>query len=389
MKKSNWKEEYDKYVNGEYDAKFEELEGKITDRKANKDEVKEYNKMKKVKENLKKIKNVLKYKKDLKKKYDEINEEIGARQELIIKSNKLQNLENGISKLMEESERITKELKNKNLDKAKRIQLEKQLENVRLKIDKNNADYKETTDFLQEQIGKRKFSELSSEELFDEREKIPALLTKCDIVCENLFNGLSWDSIDKKLDEFDGKRTYTSKDGKLGEKVDRAREERAAEGETAERSEDGEPEERAEGEEPAGMAEGEEPEEEMDDQEEEPSFMEKHPRLAKAINFFAGLGRAAKTVFNKIFRRGKDAVEELDPLPPEEDLVEGEPREAEEAVEEVVEEKSFKEMIREIAEKEDEPTGLTEALRQQAEISAKKRAEAEAELMAGREPGDD
>ena len=174
----------------------------------------------------------------------------------------------------------------------------------------------------------RELADLSMEELETSKTEIATTISKCNLVCEGLFNGLDWDAIGKKIEDFEQK-VFKSKDGKLKEEKEKLKKAREEEKE---------------------KFEFDETELDLDNDDFEiigdnlptPTFEEKHPRLAKIKKWF-------KNIFT---RENKQDVQELE----EKD---------EKRQDNKKEDISFKDYIKQIAERGTEEEKAAKAARKQ------------------------
>lgn len=354
---NKWEEEYNK-IKPNIDKMIKEQNNKINDIRRKqatigkevksedyknlkddlKDAQKEKIRLEKLKPNLRKIENVIQYRNSLKKELEELKKELDANKRLLEANEKREKAEKEIASCQENYEKISKELRNNKLEQKDRLKLEKDRAKITQKMAKSQKIMKNQEDILMN--GLKDKAGLSKEEIEDKASDIQNRISKCNLVANNLLNGLSWDEIDKKLDNWKDKR-FTCKDGKLSRKTE----------ENKETEQNKETEELFEN----LFPETEENSNEYDiisDSNAEAyninkrlMFEKKHPMLAKIQNWF-------KKVFGneeKMLQEGK--VEEKVEEEVEEKVEEKVEEEVEEKVKEEVKDISFREYIKVVAEK--------------------------------------
>lgn len=297
---SKWEDKYLKLKNGEFDGKIDELKDKLAKKTITREEYKEYEKLLRAKSNLGKVENVLGYKGKLEKDLEDLNRELMFRKNSASASKKLEELDTGLNIINIQISKVEKELKNPEIKEERKEELLAEREKLYKNRDANASEFAKQKEVLAGGLGREsKLKNLSEKELENNMTLLKTRISKCNMVAKNLLNGVSWDSINLKLDNWDKKFTK-EKDKGEGQKPDKN-----------EKTENDNPEK----------------EEEQLKKEE---FEEKHPRLTKI-----------KKWFKKIF--GKE--EKMLPEPKPKEVEEPEDKKIED------EDKSFREYIREIAEK--------------------------------------
>lgn len=350
---SKWEDKYEKLRNGDFDDRIAELAEKRENKSATREEYKEYEKLSKAKQNLGKIDNVLEYREKLKKELEETKKEIKTRKEFGLINQESQKLEEELNKITNEIIETEKELKNPELNEDKKKELLKKREELYGKRDANNSKYAKNQNLLEDNINRKgELKDLSKEEIEDKGLLLKTRISKCNMVAKNLLNGASWDTIDLKLDNWDKKYTR-NKDDKNIIKAKPENENITARAE-----------EKKEVNEELGETE------EMDvfsdsnaeayKRNKQLMFEKKHPRLARIQNWF-------KKVFKKEDKLLTDGSEEQEIVQSEKIKAarklnrSKENKEKVENVEKTVEDKSFKEYIKVVAEKGVEGASKEEA----------------------------
>lgn len=205
-----WERKYEEYKNGGIDNIINELMSKGISTKEDKEK---YKKLTKIKNKMPQIANVIQYRDSLKEDLKKIDEEVRIRIELIKASKTNEKLEEEIEGFQTRYEEINKELKNSKLESDKRVDLESEKASIAEKMSKaqderNNAEEKLSSGMSE----KRELSKVSSKEIRKEMLEIQTKISKCNLVANNLLNGLNWEQIDMKLDNWKDKK-FTSRDG--------------------------------------------------------------------------------------------------------------------------------------------------------------------------------
>jgi len=307
---SKWEDKYNQYKDGGIDNVISELLSKgIT----TKEQKKEYAKLVKIKEKMPQIDNVIEYRDKLKEELNQLKAEIETRKTLAQASEEIQKLGREIDELQEQSQKIAKQLKDPKITDEKRAELQAEQDKIGPKMAKAQDTIQENENILNSNLGrKNEQSELSTDEIKNKVVDTQTKISKCNLVAHNLLNGLNWDLINMKLDNWQDKK-FTSKDGKLEENIKRKREEKVNEfmenyAPNLDDETPGRDDETSENNKPAL------------------TFADKHPRLAKIGNFFKGIR-------DRFTKKEKEDIQSTEPKEP------------------VKKEESFKEYIREVAEK--------------------------------------
>lgn len=318
----NWERKYEQLKNGEFDEKIDELKKKVEDRTASREELDEYEKLSKSKNNLKQVENVIEYRDSIKEKLKDIKNEITARESLVKANKDSVKIEIEMKQIQKELEIVEKQLRDPQLDKEEKEKLTDRRTELISQRDKNNDKYMENQELLGKALNRDgKLKDCKDQDLEKLSLEASSRISKCNMVANSLINGLSWDSIDLKLDNWNKK--YTDKNHKLKSKFEKIKT----------KDEGIEPDKKDKDmEDIISDSEGEKlkKNEEVKRQKKENSFENRHPRLAKIGNWF-----------KKIFKKEKMLPEGTEP----------EKVKLEETKPEEKQEKSFKEYIKDIAEK--------------------------------------
>lgn len=339
-----WEEEYEKYKNGEMNSEIEELKQKVDDKTANKEEFNKYEKMSKVKNNLYKVDNIVEFKKILKEDLTKIQDELATREILSNANKEKEKLESEMNSMLAKKDEINKELKDKDLTDEKRAELNKDLKGIDDKIGKNNENFMKNQSVFEKYNGRNEneLTKLDDKELTNRGIMLSSQISKCNMAAKSLVNGLSWDSIEIKLDNWKD-RKFTSK-SKVAENVRTEKDmeidkDRIFKDIDRTLNADKYKEIYSDSEhEKAKEAEKVRTEKEELGMTEQSEFAKKHPRLAKIANWF-------KEKTSKIFNINTDV--EVDSPKPNIDPIAKAPEAKKESKQEV----DFKEYLKDIAEK--------------------------------------
>lgn len=218
--------------------------------------------------------------------------------------------------LMKEIEKISERLKDPSLKKEDKSKLLDKQKELKTNIGQNNEKYSKNQAVLDEGLNDKRdeLKKYSIEDLNKMKLEASSRISKCNMVCNSLVNGLSWDSIGLKLDNWQERRFTSKEKTPIKDKTEKNKNENTefkdiiSDPEALKRNED------------------------LRKAKEGNNFDDKHPKLAKIKNWFKSR-----------FGRSKNALPE--PQNPNKENDEGEVKK------ENKEAKSFKEYIKEIAEK--------------------------------------
>ena len=314
-KQRTWEKLYAQYVNGEMDAKYEELnkvfgkdraerrKGERSDQNSNKmtkEQYWEYEKMTKIKKNLGQVKNIIEYLNKLYEYQEKVEKELDLRES---KSNdiELRKLDKDLTKIDSDLKTINKEiidlkrqLKATNLTDTQLVKLQEKLKEKEEAKDKLTNQRQENNDnynklYNEENNLKNKtseFSKLTSDQLRDIHKSICMKISESHYFGKKLMNGEKIDDIQWKKDEFKYSK-YVAKDIQK-DKIKQLKEA----SQTVDLPIKEENRMKIEENESATVEQGNKTEKEDNKETSLVSvseFDQKHPRLAKIKNFFKGL----------------------------------------------------------------------------------------------------
>lgn len=226
--KNNIKRMKEKKVNLEKNGESEEAKKQIGELNKAK---KEKQRLEKLKLNFKQVSNIIEYRDKLKGQLKELKEEVQRRDNLKQAASRQEALENKIAEYQKRYEEVSKEIKRVNRklkdlkleEKDEKAELEEELLNLEIEreeITKEMPKAQEKRDKQEEILknGLGKKTELSREEIEKKSFDIQSKINKCNLVANCLVNGLSWDSIDMHIDNWKD-RKFTAKDGKLADNI--------------------------------------------------------------------------------------------------------------------------------------------------------------------------
>lgn len=221
-----WEQKYEEFSNSkELEEKMAILEDKINGKVAFKEEYEEFKKLSAIKENLPKVKNILQLREKLENENKEINEEIKKREARVQLNKKIEKLEEKLKEHEAEWDKITKELKGE-LSEEEKTSKKTRLKQIETLKQKNNVEFGNCQDQLKldaEEIAKSKFKDISTDELKEQAYQGKMKVSKCNLACNKLMQGYSWDSVEVALDKFKDER-FTAK----GKEAEKMRQNRAA-----------------------------------------------------------------------------------------------------------------------------------------------------------------
>ena len=209
---SKWEDKYEKLKNGEFDARIDELKEKESNKIATREEYKEYEKLSKAKNNLGKVENVLEYREKLKEDLKDLKQEIEIRRDAVLANLESKKLEEELAKITEEIIKTEKELKNPEIQEDRKNELLAKREELYGKRDENNSKYAKAQKALEGEFNREgELKDLSKKEIEDKALLLKTRMSKCNMVAKNLLNGASWDTINLKLDNWDKDKRFTRK----------------------------------------------------------------------------------------------------------------------------------------------------------------------------------
>lgn len=336
MKK--WEEKYANIKSGELNTRINELQDKLDKKTITREEYKELEKSKRIRENVPKIENILEYKAKLDMQLQELKDEESKRKALEESRKEEKFLESELKGLKLRKDAIENKLRGKNISDAERTTLQAELGNIKDKISKNQEAFSKNWEKRESaENSKGKLANTSTEEIIARKMNISAKISKCNMICGRLVAGDAWKLIDLKLEQWQD-RKLTAKKGTANKLRD------ASEANKAEKSAGNDLKNKVNtGKELVEVTE----------------FEQKHPRLAKIRNLFRKIGKSIK----ERFKSGNDE-KEVDKK-------------------ELNEKDEFRKYIKVVAEK-----GMRQADKDKLEAKRKELQQRIAESQ-GREPGDD
>ena len=206
-KKRKWEREYEQYSNStELDDRIEYLQDLINRKVATKDEYEGHKKVTAIKANLPKVKNILELRGKLDGEIKEIKAEL-AKRELSEKIDKaIIVLDDEMKKLEEEKIRLEKEIKD---NPEKKAELQTKLAENEKKIQENNVKFGKCHEEKKKEsknAEKSKFKDITTEDLKAQSAQISMNISKCNLACNKLMQGFSWKSIEVALDKFENEK---------------------------------------------------------------------------------------------------------------------------------------------------------------------------------------
>lgn len=206
VKMKVWEKQYRAHIHGEMNDRIDELKEKATNRTITKEENKEYERMKKIDENLIKVSNLLRFRRTLLDLKEMIEDELVRREPSKENNSKQeQALEDELKQLKQEREELTSKLKNPETSDADKEKYEKQLKTCKAKIDRNQLRYsmlatKKQKSEEKEVSKENQLEKMSSEELKAQYRKICIKISRCNFYAGKLMKGQNIESI-KTMDE--------------------------------------------------------------------------------------------------------------------------------------------------------------------------------------------
>lgn len=208
-----WEEKYKEMKSGKLDKRPSELEEKFNNKTITREELKEYEKLKRIKDNISKIDNVMEYKNKLNEQLKQIKNEQDRRKKLVDLDKEAKKLESELERLNTEREVAEKKLKERDLPTDKKLEIESKLLDIKSKMDKNQENFSKNQLTMASSLkADRKISELSREQLELKKYNISSRISKCNMICARLMEGYSWDSIDIKLEKWQDKKFTSDKE---------------------------------------------------------------------------------------------------------------------------------------------------------------------------------
>ena len=357
----NFNEIYSNIKKGNLDTILKDLQTKIDERSASKEEFKKMEMYTNIKNNVSKIDNILEFKAKLEKEKTNIDAEIAKIKSIPKLEDRINELNIQMQALQTEKQTIQETLSKKDLKDEERAELEARVGKIDLELAKNNNEFSINQKKMASAESSKEHSIEDISELENRKIEISSQISKCNMIVNNLIQGKSWDYVEMKLDNWKDRR-FTSKEP-ISQKAEPIKgEAKVNEPETVKNSEvkDQGKEEKEEKVEDGAVFEDHDVEEIQLDT----IFEDKHPRLAKVKEFFKKMAKKVKhSIINSM--RKKEELEEIEVVEEtkedkneekinEESTVVESPIKENKDVEDKKEEKpnnDFKAYIREVAEK--------------------------------------
>lgn len=311
---NKWENKFEELQN-RLDKQIQELKMKVDDKTITKEEYKEYNKLLKVKDNMPKINNMVEYRGLLLNEKQKIEEQLNKDEQLYKLDEAVKKLDERMQRCVQERTMLENSLYDENVSKEDKHEI---LE----KIDKINADVKKNNEFYfraQDIRNKNKKMNLEEKEQLETRKnELSTQISKCNLVIDNLINGMSWDSIEMNLDKWKDSKFKADKVNaeKLKSEIKTQKQEEKQEPKTKPIKQDKDETQKIVTKSNSETIKEDdyknvEREEKKDEIKELPikvsKFDQKHPRLAKIKNWF-------KNKIGKYFAKEEDYYEDYDAL---------------------------------------------------------------------------
>ena len=317
-----WEEKYNELQSGKLDTRIGELQEKFAHKSITREELKEFEKAKKIKENMPKVENIVEYRKKLEGQLKELKAEQDRRKSLVDLEKEAKKLDGELSRLNVDKAVAERELKTPDLSDDKKAEIEARLAGIKEKMNKNQEAFsKNQLTIAATSKAGGKLAELPDEELQAKRTNISTKISKCHMICGKLVEGYSWDSIDMKLEQWNDRKLTSKKETaeKMRQSAKEDKKEKAERPDPEAKKEEKAPLKReGTGKErpiatPVPEAKKDEKAEQKEDKEEKSlvevsEFDKKYPRLAKIKNFFKRMGQSIKNTFTD----KKEDLEQLD-----------------------------------------------------------------------------
>lgn len=300
----NFNEIYSNIKNGNLDTILKDLQTKIDERSASKEEFQKMDMYTNIKNNVSKIDNILEFKAKLEKERTNIDSEIAKIKSIPNLEDKINELNVQMQALQTEKQTIQETLSKTDLKDEERAKLEQRVGKIDLELAKNNNEFSINQKKMAFAKSSKEHSIEDISELENKKMEISSQISKCNMIVNNLIQGKSWDYVEMKLDNWKDRR-FTSKEP-ISQKAEPIKgEAKTNEPETVKNSEvkDQDKEEKTED---GAIFEDHDVEETQLDT----IFEDKHPRLAKVKEFFKKMAKKVKHSINSM--RKKEELEEIE-----------------------------------------------------------------------------
>lgn len=364
----NFDEIYLNIKNGNLDIIIQNLQTKVEERSATKEEVKKLENYTNIKNNTSKIDNILEFKTKLEQEKNEIEKEIAKRKNEIKLDDKINELNIQLQNLLVEKQALQQSLSNPNLKDEEKQKIESRIAKIDLDISSNQSEFSKAQQALtnSEKIENRFKEDIS--DLENKKMEICSKISKCNMIVNNLIQGKNWNYIEMKLDNWKD-RKFTSKEP-LSEKAEPIKEEvQPIKEEVEEKTKNTSDNKEEKNGEENKKIEDEEPifkDHDIEEMQLDKTFDDKYPRLAKIRNFLKNATKRVKDYITSLINKkeSKENIElEVENIEKDENseeiantentekVVEEVENVKEEVKEEKANENDFKEYIKKIAEK--------------------------------------
>ena len=295
-----WEEKYEELKSGKLDTIISELQRKFDNKNIKREELKELEKAKRIKENMQKIENVVEYKEKLEDQLKKLKAEQDRRKSLIDLSKETKRLDDELSVLERKKAVAQKKLKTSNLSDDQKKEIEEMLTELKSKISKNQEAFsRNQLAIAATSKAGGKLAELPQEELQARITSIGSKISKCNMICGKLIEGYSWESIDMKLEQWQDRKLTSKKEtaDKMRAAANVDKKERTKRAATQEKGTTREDSKGKTGRNDSEGSKGKEKTEKGGSLVEVSEFDRKHPKLAKIKSFFKKMGQKIKDTF--------------------------------------------------------------------------------------------
>ena len=230
--KRKWEKTYEEYKSPERQARFLELkfrlENNSTDKTGQihmtKEEYDEYQKMKKIMDNLPKVDNLKEYMNRLEADFSKLKNEYNLREQQGKDKDREDALEKEITENMKKHDEAIarrKEISKKiaettNPEEKAKLEVEKdkidkEISDLRANTEKNNKEFTDIKSREGQYTFDKSLKDYSIEDLKYNCQEIRTTISKCNLVANNLMKGLSRDSIQPKLEGWKDRKLTSKK----------------------------------------------------------------------------------------------------------------------------------------------------------------------------------
>lgn len=210
-KKRKWERDYENYANStELNERIEALTELTNGKVAFKEEYKELKQLTAIKANLPKVKNILELREKLEGQRLEIKAYID-RQESISKIDKtLLSLEAEMTELETAQTVLEEKLKSPNLSEEEKAKIQKEIEENKAKKQANNVKFgdchEELEKYNKQGKSQEQFKDMAIDDVKNQYTQISMNISKCNLACNKLMSGYSWQSVEVAIDKYETER---------------------------------------------------------------------------------------------------------------------------------------------------------------------------------------